>query len=433
MSAHAAAEGRETEFLDEELTPWQRVRRSLLGNRLAMAGGAVLVLFVLIAAVGWQGTSGDEPIFNPSTVRLPDKLKAPLSFPSRGIIPPETMPQLGIYLFGTDELGRDVFARMLQGAKVSMAVGVVSVGIAIFLGIMMGGVAGFYGDRQLGLATLLGALAGLGAAILLWHLLGALALGGATAGGLIGLGRAGRSAYGVSVAILLGALAGRILSPLGPDAASATSLWLGVFSVVLFSLLGGIICHLAEKSELLRPLRPLRLPRIDTIFIALVDVQLSFPTFFLILTVIALLPPSIWNIMVVIGVTGWVGPARFVRAEMLSLRERPFVEAAVAMGAGDVRLIFGHLVPNALAPVLVSATIGIASAILVEAGLSFLGFGVPPPDATWGNILSDGKKFLFDAPWLTLIPGISILLVVLAFNLFGEGLRDALNPRAKPE
>lgn len=433
MNAHAAAESREMEFLGDELTPWQRVWRSLRANRMAMAGGAVLVLFVAIAIVGWQGTSGAAPIFNPSTVRLPDKLKPPFSLPSRGVIPPESMPRLGVYLLGTDELGRDVFARMLQGAKVSMAVGVVSVGIAIALGVIMGGVAGFYGDRRLGAATLLGALAGLGAALWLWEVLGALPLGGACAGGLAGLWRAGRSVYRMGAAMLLGAMAGFAISPLGPDAASAFSLWLGVFSVALSFLLGGIAGHWSEKSELLRPLRPLRLPRIDAFFTALVDVQLSFPTFFLILTVIALLPPSIWNIMVVIGVTGWVGPARFVRAEIFSLRERPFIEAAVAMGAGDARLIFGHLVPNAMAPVLVSATIGIAGAILVEAGLSFLGFGVPPPDATWGNILADGKKFLFDAPWLTLIPGISILLVVLAFNLFGEGLRDALTPRAKPE
>jgi peptide/nickel transport system permease protein len=137
--------------------------------------------------------------------------------------------------------------------------------------------------------------------------------------------------------------------------------------------------------------------------------------------------------MIVIGITGWVGPARFVRAEILSLREQPFIESARAIGANDMRLIFLHLVPNSMAPVMVSATIGIAGAILTEAGLSFLGFGVPPPDATWGNILSDGKKYLFDAPWLTFIPGIAILLVVLSFNLFGEGLRDALNPRSKPE
>ena len=137
--------------------------------------------------------------------------------------------------------------------------------------------------------------------------------------------------------------------------------------------------------------------------------------------------------MIVIGITGWVGPARFVRAEILSLREREFVLAAQSLGAGAVRLVFRHLLPNSMGPVLVSATLGIASAILTEAGLSFLGFGVPPPDATWGNILSSGKNYLFDAPWLTFVPGIAILVVVLAFNLFGEGLRDALNPKLQGE
>ncbi len=312
----------EEDILGDDLTPWQRVRRNLAANRLAMAGGFFLFLFLALALAGWWGTMGTDPYLNPSQVRLPDKLKPPLAPPNRGAVPPEALPRLGVYLFGTDELGRDVFARMLEGATVSMAVGFVAVGIAIVLGIMLGGIAGFYGGRF-------------------------------------------RS--------------------------------------------------------------------VDTAFLMLVDVQISFPTFFLILTVIALLPPSIWNIMIVIGLTGWVGPARFVRAEILSLRERPFIEAAVALGGNDFRLIFLHLVPNSLAPVLVSATIGIASAILTEAGLSFLGFGVPPPQATWGNILSDGKKYLFDAPWLTFIPGTAILLVVLAFNLFGEGLRDALNPRAKPE
>jgi peptide/nickel transport system permease protein len=162
-----------------------------------------------------------------------------------------------------------------------------------------------------------------------------------------------------------------------------------------------------------------------------VDVMLCFPSFFLILTVVAILPPSIYNIMAVIGLTSWMGTARFVRAEFLSLREQDFVLAAKALGLSDARIIFRHLVPNAVAPVLVSATLGIAGAILTEAGLSFLGFGVPPPHATWGNILSDGKRFLFDAPWLTLIPGSAVLTVVLAFNLFGEGLREALNPRLR--
>ena len=135
--------------------------------------------------------------------------------------------------------------------------------------------------------------------------------------------------------------------------------------------------------------------------------------------------------MIVIGLTSWMGSARFVRAEFLSLREQDFVTAARALGVSDWRIIFRHMVPNAIAPVLVSATIGIAGAILTEAGLSFLGFGVPPPHATWGNILSDGKNYLFDAPWLTFIPGIAILVVVLSFNLFGEGLRDILNPKLR--
>ena len=136
--------------------------------------------------------------------------------------------------------------------------------------------------------------------------------------------------------------------------------------------------------------------------------------------------------MVVIGLTSWEGTARFVRAEILSLREREFVQAAQAAGApgrpDDRRPPRSR---TRSAPVLVSATLGVAGAILTESSLSFLGFGVPPPDATWGNILADGKRFIFDAPWLTLIPGTAILVVVLAFNLFGEGLREAFNPRLR--
>jgi peptide/nickel transport system permease protein len=175
----------------------------------------------------------------------------------------------------------------------------------------------------------------------------------------------------------------------------------------------------------------LRLMTWDTLIAGLIDVFLSFPSFFLILTVVAVLKPSIWNIMVVIGFTSWTGTARFVRAEILALREQDFVQAAHALGVPGPQIILRHLIPNAIAPVLVSATLGIAYAILTEAGLSFLGFGVPPPDATWGNILSDGKNFLFDASWLTVIPGTAILIVVLAFNLFGEGLREAFNPKLR--
>ena len=123
--------------------------------------------------------------------------------------------------------------------------------------------------------------------------------------------------------------------------------------------------------------------------------------------------------------------ARFVRAEFLSLREQDFVVAAVALGLPERRIIFQHMVPNAVAPVLVSATIGVAGAILTESALSFLGFGVQPPFATWGNVLADGRGYLFDAPWLFFVPGAAIFGVVLAFNLVGEGLREALNPRLR--
>jgi peptide/nickel transport system permease protein len=243
-------------------------------------------------------------------------------------VPQSSWPRLGVYPLGTDELGRDVFARMLEGAFVSLAVGFVAVGLAVAIGIAVGGLAGYYGPVRL---------------------------------------RVG----------------------------------------------------------------PLRLLTVDTIITGLIDVMLSFPAFFLILTVVAILKPSIWNIMIVIGLTSWEGTARFIRAEILSLREQEFIHASQASGARGRRIIARHLVPNALGPVLVSATLGVAGAILTESSLSFLGFGVPPPDSTWGNILADGKRFIFDAPWLTLIPGTAILVVVLAFNLFGEGLREAFNPRLR--
>jgi peptide/nickel transport system permease protein len=170
---------------------------------------------------------------------------------------------------------------------------------------------------------------------------------------------------------------------------------------------------------------------VDSLVMRLVEVMMCFPTFFLLLTAVALLPPSIYTIMVIIGLTSWMGTTRFVRAEFLSLREQDFVQAGRSLGLPEGRLIFRHMVPNAMAPVFVSATLGVAEAILAESTLSFLGFGVPPPFATWGNILADGRAFIFDAPWLTFIPGCTIFVVVLAFNLAGEGLREALNPRLR--
>ncbi|KUG27079.1 dipeptide transport system permease protein dppc [hydrocarbon metagenome] len=162
-----------------------------------------------------------------------------------------------------------------------------------------------------------------------------------------------------------------------------------------------------------------------------VDVMLCFPSFFLILAVIAFLEPSLVNIMVVIGLTSWMGVARLVRAETLTLRNREFVLAARMAGTGTGRILFHHILPNALAPVLVSATLGVAGAILVESSLSFLGLGVQPPTPSWGNMLMEGKDVLEIAPWLSIFPGLAILFTVLGYNLLGESLRDILDPRLR--
>jgi peptide/nickel transport system permease protein len=286
---------------------------------------AALVLLGLLAGVALLGKALTEwwVVFDPAVVRLPEQLLPPLSAARGDRIPAQDLPAFGLYLLGTDDLGRDVFARMLQGAFVSLSIGVVAVALSLAIGVALGGIAGFYGQRRLGPVS------------------------------------------------------------------------------------------------------------VDGLVMRFTDVMLCFPTFFLILTAVALLPPSIYTIMLVIGATSWMGTARFVRAEFLSLRERDFVVAAEALGLPERRIIFRHMVPNAIAPVLVSATLGVAGAILTESGLSFLGFGVQPPFATWGNILADGRAYLFDAPWLFFVPGAAIFAVVLAFNLVGEGLREAFDPRLR--
>jgi peptide/nickel transport system permease protein len=359
---------------------WRLFRR----NRMAVAGMAIFASFFLIAVIGLALTSGSRPVFDPSIVRLPEKFRPPLSAPHLESLKPEERPALGIYLLGTDDLGRDVFARMLQGAWVSLTVGFVAVGISVAIGIFMGGLAGYYGQRHIRLEQLL---------------VTAVLLAGA------GLLAAGLRTWGTLALVVGHAWLFWSISPWGIRRRKEVPAGLGFL----------------RKNTLM----------VDTLIMRFVDIMLCFPSFFLILTVVALLPASIYNIMIVIGLTSWEGTARFVRAEFLALREQDFVAAARALGVGNLRIIFRHMAPNAVAPVLVSTTIGIASAILTEAGLSFLGFGVPPPHATWGNILSDGKRFIFDAPWLTFIPGAAILIVVLSFNLFGEGLRDILNPRLR--
>ena len=349
-------------------------------SHLAIIGMTIFVLFFAVAVVGLLLTSGSEPVLDPALVRLQEKLRPPLSQPEVGSLQAAELPALGVYVLGTDDLGRDVFARMLQGSWVSLTVGFVAVGISVLVGIFLGGVAGYFGDRSVRIDHLLS--------------MGFLVIG------IVMLSQ-GAVIWGVVLLVL----------------------------AVYFSFMGKRAKK--ESGTVWANLIRAEVMSVDTLIMRVVDIMLCFPSFFLILTVVALLPASIYNIMIIIGLTSWMGTTRFVRAEFLSLREQDFVTAARALGVSTWRIIFRHMLPNAMAPVLVSATIGIATAILTEAGLSFLGFGVPPPHATWGNILSDGKGFIFDAPWLTFVPGVAILIVVLSFNLFGEGLRDALNPKLR--
>lgn len=200
---------------------------------------------------------------------------------------------------------------------------------------------------------------------------------------------------------------------------SRVSLAVGFVSVGISVLIGAFLGALAGYFG----------GTVDSAVMRLVDLMLCFPSMFLILAVIAFVGPSIWNVMAVIGLTGWMGVCRLVRAEFLTLRERDYVAAARALGAGPLRIIFRHLLPNALAPVLVAAVLGVAGAILTESALSFLGLGVQPPTPSWGNILADGRANLDIAWWLSVFPGLAITVTMLAYNLFGEGLRDALDPR----
>ena len=271
---------------------WRALRR----NRLALVGGVVVVVLVLMAVFA--------PVIAPRDPNRPD-IKKILADPSSS------------HPLGTDQLGRDVLSRMLYGARVSLAVGFVSVGIATLIGVVLGSIAGYN---------------------------------------------------------------------------------------------GGLI---------------------DAFVMRLVDLMLVFPRLFLLLAVLAFLKPSIWTIMAVIGLTGWMGVTRLVRAEFLALKEREFVVWSQAVGASGFRVIWRHILPNAMAPVLVAMTLGIPAAILTESGLSFLGIGVQPPYATWGNILNEGKDTIEIGWWLSFYPGVAILLTVLSYNLLGEGIRDALDPRLR--
>ena len=269
--------------------------KRLFANKMALIGFIVLGLLLIVAVLC--------PIIathQPTEQDLGNRLR-----------PPSVE-----HLMGTDELGRDVFSRVVWGSRVSLSVGFVAVGISLLIGVPLGLIAGFYGGM------------------------------------------------------------------------------------------------------------------VDRLIMRVVDMMLCFPTIFLILMVITFLEPNIVNIMIVIGATAWPGLTRYVRGETLSIREREFVHAVKMMGVQKMRILFVHILPNVIAPVIITATLGVGAAVLTESVLSFLGLGVQPPNPSWGNILTTGKEYLGqDVWWLIFFPAGTILITVLSFNLIGEGLRDVLDPR----
>lgn len=277
-------------------SPWERAWRRFRRHRLAMLGLIVLSVLVVLAVFAPVFSA-----FSPYKLNLPDRAS-----------PPDSRHWLG-----TDGTGRDIWARVILGGRVSLSVGLVAVSISTFIGTVLGGVAGYYGGTT------------------------------------------------------------------------------------------------------------------DSVIMRITDTVMSFPSLVIIITLVAVVGPSVYNTMFAIGLLGWPRIARIVRGQFLYLREQTFVEAARAVGAPSKRIILSHILPNAIGPIVVSATFGVASAILTEAGLSFLGLGVQPPTPSWGGMLRDAQTMtiLEKMPWMWVPPGTMIVLAVLSINFIGDGLRDALDPR----
>jgi peptide/nickel transport system permease protein len=201
---------------------------------------------------------------------------------------------------------------------------------------------------------------------------------------------------------------------------SRVSLSVGVVSVLILITIGVAVGAVAGYNR-----------HLDGPLMRFVDIMMSIPGFFLLLTIVALFGPSLLNTMLVIGMTSWMGTARLVRGQFLSLREKEFIEAARCVGVPSWRIIARHLLPNTLAVIIVQATLFMSQAILIESSLSYLGLGAQPPTPSWGGMLSQGRDYMRQAPWGTLFPGMAIFVTVMAFNLLGDGLRDALDPRLR--
>ncbi len=267
----------------------------LLKHKLALVGIGIIGILLASALLA--------PVLAPYSPNRQDL--------SQGLTPPSSQHPLG-----RDKLGRDIYSRIIFGARISLLVGVVTVGVSSLIGILVGAIAGFF---------------------------------------------------------------------------------------------GGLV---------------------DEIIMRLIDILLAFPGILLAIALMAILGPSLGNVILALCLIGWVGYARLVRGEILSLKEREFIVAARAVGTSNGQIIWRHILPNILSPVIVQVTFGLAGAIVAEAGLSFLGLGVQPPTPSWGAMLNEGRQFLLLAPHLSIFPGLAIMLVVLSFNFVGDALRDILDPKS---
>jgi peptide/nickel transport system permease protein len=268
--------------------------KKLLKNKFAVVGLTIIFLLISVAVLA--------PLISPYT-------------PSEQNLSERLLKPSMEHLCGTDDLGRDIFTRMIYGSRISLIVGFISVLIILIIGTFLGIVSGFYGGK------------------------------------------------------------------------------------------------------------------IDYVIMRFTDIVLCFPIFFLILLIIAFLEPNIYNVMIVIGFTSWPGLARLVRAEVLSLKEREFILVAKMMALSNIKIFTVHILPNIISPLMVYSSLAIGGAILTESSLSFLGLGVQPPMPSWGQILTSGKDYIYIAWWLSIFPGIAILLTVLSFNLVGEAIRDVFDPK----
>jgi len=296
---------------------------------------------------------------------------------------------------GTDKLGRDVAAGLIKGTRTAMLVGVIAMSIASLIGIFLGSLAGYFGDNRFKVSRARLSLNLLGLFFALF--------------------------YGFFVrnyALKEAAKAGN----LGAEVFKSLAIFMGVLLIFNF------LTFFLRKAPLFE--KKITLP-LDLLIMRLIEILNSIPALFLILSLVAILKnKSIIQIMVIIGLISWTGIARFIRAEMLRIRNLEYIQAARAMGFSETRIIFRHAIPNALTPVLISIAFGIAGAILLEAALSFLGIGVPLEEVTWGRLLAEARGY-YPAWWLAIFPGMAIFVTVTIFNLIGEGLTEALDPKLK--